>query len=845
MKSWFHSHRLRKSRSEALLPMERYNSSEIDDAIPNSTISNQINGASRIATSKTASRMSIERYLSAPLEDEPASVPAIDAALRRQTSQSYTSRIPVPVVARANHSRETSLDANSDGRRTFYTSGSAPDSTGTSYSAVSKTARSVNHHQRNRTLTDVPELPKPESLYDDHSTIRSPERPTTSGTVDMEKTWAGQMDKFMPGYSPDKKIDYKAKADEELARIQEKARQLEERMIRYREESTRPEPPRTRVTDEMAYARMVAQPKLAWILGGDVSDTKVIERPKSSGSVHVSSSAGLPERPKTSGSATAAFPGQVPRRTKSSGALDERVRQAAIEKKNLGGLERKGSKRHKFHCTFCHKKFQTPQDWMRHERTIHMPEELWVCCPRTGRFPKTCPFCAKSNPSSSHLAGHNYLTCQEKALSERTFSSKDHFLQHVAQTHQLSPEQKPLRLAELLKAWRHSLPPKQGHKALYCGFCGTAFLSYQERTEHVKWHFMEGLDMMSWWEGRVSHEINQPGPSEMVSTNANMPHRCAYCDRTYPNRAAAQKLHAVCTMWSCSFLPGMQYTIYPAGSRCKLEAVCCFCNETLVKGDGKVKGSMLKEHINQHNFRNCNQRLYFSGQRFRQHLQDNHRTNFDASLFAGWTLLLKSSKKVKPAILEPVEASVAVRRAFTDPAATTAKPPKKQEMAQMPRMNFMDFSETPQRGEAPKKKVHRKASSQTLPMPEKADGREVRNSTRIFTRAAAMDVVHGATASLPSSPKTRSQQDKTGLSIASLPVDAVKTCPRFYRRRLEVSTRNRLYIRDQNDGPLSKNSQKVFRKVPGSGFGGLILHSSLVGAVPAKLTNAVDVYSLH
>ncbi|KAF2787647.1 hypothetical protein K505DRAFT_329528 [Melanomma pulvis-pyrius CBS 109.77] len=296
-------------------------------------------------------------------------------------------------------------------------------------------------------------------------------------------------------------------------------------------------------------------------------------------------------------------------------------------------------------------------------------------------------------------------------------------------------------------------------------------------------------------------------------------------------------------MWSCSFLPGMQYTIYPAGSRSNLEAVCCYCNETLVKGDGKVKGSMLKEHITQHNFRNCNQRLYFSAQRFRQHLQDNHKTNFDGTLFAGWTLLLKSSKKEKAAMFVPVEASVAVRRAYTDPGATAGKAQKKNEVPQVPQMNFMDLSETPQKSTAPKRRLHRKASSQT--MPEKAPTREIRNSAQIFTRAATVDLTYGGGGSLPSSPKNKPHEHRHGFPISSLPMDAVNTCPRFYRRRLDASTRNRLYMRDQNEGPLSKNSQRLFRKVPGSAFGGLVLHSSLVGAVPARLTNSVDVYSLH
>lgn len=535
MKTWFHNHRLRKQRSgmmsvplwlinlieapEAqLLPLQRYDSAEVDEIIPSQPLRpmpDQMETAARIAASKTASRMSIERYLSAPLEDEPASVPAINAALKRQSSQKPNR---ARASSRTGHSRESSLDANSDGRKTFYTSGSAQESTGTSYSAVSKTNRSVNHHQRNSSHPDVPELPKAEVLNFNDTKVASPERPMTSGTVDMEKTWAEQMDKFMPGYQKSTNSDYRARAEEEIARIQEKARQLEGNMQKYKADRDTPSPLQPRVTDEEAYAQMAARPKLAWILGGDVSDVKSITRPKSSASV-LTGTTENPDRPTSSGTIGDTTQNRTPRRSKSSGALDERARQAVIEKRSAGFFERKPSKRPKFYCTFCQKRFHSRMEWMRHEQTIHMPEELWVCCPRTGEFPDRCPFCAKNNPSPAHLADHNYLSCQEKPLSERTFSRKDHFLQHISQVHKVSPGQKPLRLTELLEAWRHPLPLKQGHQALHCGFCGQTFETYKERTEHVGAHFMEGLDMMSWWNARVSHDIPHPKPIEAMHRN--------------------------------------------------------------------------------------------------------------------------------------------------------------------------------------------------------------------------------------------------------------------------------------------------------------------------------------
>lgn len=472
-------------------------------------------GGLRTGASKTESRVSIERYLSAPLEDEPASVPAINAALQRQSSQRS---IRARVSSRPVHSRESSFEVGSDGRWTT----KGPASTGTSYSALSKTNRSPTHHQRTKSQPEAIEIskstepPKPEEIEVDLTKAASPERPTTSGTVDMEKTWAEQMDKLMPGYERESQVDYRLRAEAEIARIQEKARFLEEQIRGYLAERESPEPPLTRVTDEMAYEQMAARPKLAWILGGDVTDARSVERPKSSGSV-LTTTTYVQERPGSSGTLVETSQPKMPRRAKSSGALDEGARQAAVEKRAGGIFDRRLSKRPKFYCTFCLKRFHSRLEWMRHEQTIHMPEELWVCCPRTGEFPERCPFCAKSNPSPSHLADHNYLSCQEKSLSERTFSRQDHFLQHISQVHKVSPGQKPLRLTELLTAWRHPLPLKSGHQALHCGFCGRTFKSYKERTEHVAKHFMEGLDMMSWWNDRVSHDIPHPKPSEAMN----------------------------------------------------------------------------------------------------------------------------------------------------------------------------------------------------------------------------------------------------------------------------------------------------------------------------------------
>lgn len=399
------------------MPFQRHESIEVDEIIPmrtQATMSAQ--HTTRFRTPGLSSRMSMERYLNAPLSDEPASVPAITAALRKQATPG--TRTQIAYEPQVQHSRETSADANSDGRRTFFTVGSTPDTVDTSYSIHLKANQQRNLPQA--TVVIPPTLQRKDS---ERSGVSSPIRPTTSGTVgpvDMARTWAEQMEKYMPGFSPDKRIDYRAKAEAEIARIQERARELEEQIRQYKAERDAREAAVPVVTNEMAYAQMAAHPKLAWILGGNTTDERSVKRPKSV----ASTTDDLPDRPSTAGQAHEISKERIPRRSKSSGALDERARQTAIDKHATRSVERKPSKRPKFYCTFCQKRFHSRLEWMRHEQTIHMPEELWICCPRTGEFPDRCPFCEKANPSPSHLADHNYLSCQGKPLSERTFGRK-------------------------------------------------------------------------------------------------------------------------------------------------------------------------------------------------------------------------------------------------------------------------------------------------------------------------------------------------------------------------------------------------------------------------------------
>jgi hypothetical protein len=341
----------------------------------------------------------------------------------------------------------------------------------------------------------------------------------------------------------------------------------------------------------------------------------------------------------------------------------------------------------------------------------------------------------------------------------------------------------------------------------------------------------------------------------MLTLNRNLPHQCVYCERTFKNLETAQKLHPVCTMWSCSFLPGLQYTMYPSGSPRQREAICCYCNDLLAQSaDGKVNGTLLKEHMAQHNFRTCNQILYFSGQQFRQHLHDSHRTSYDSTLFGGWTLLLKSSRRKAPSLFQQVEVKATGRPSTTDPSwmvseTSEGKKRKKEKkknnnnnkhddkitdnIVNTP-TNFMEWTELPQRIEP--NKLRRKQSAVTIP--DTAEGTP-RPSFQCFSPRSATANVAMPNEQLPLPLKPKPEKCTVYPSATGVP-----EVTNFYRRRLDASNRNRIYI-DADDEPASGDAKQVFRRMEGSVLGGLVLHTSLIAAIPALMTNSVDIYSLE
>lgn len=147
-----------------------------------------------------------------------------------------------------------------------------------------------------------------------------------------------------------------------------------------------------------------------------------------------------------------------------------------------------------FQCTFCTETFRTKHDWQRHEKSLHLSSERWVCAPEGPRVlrPETgqlcCAFCGEADPDDEHVENHNHSNCQERTLEERTFYRKDHLNQHLRLVHNV-------KFADWsMKGWKVATPEIRSR----CGFCGTVMDTWSNRVEHLAEHFKSGSSMADW-----------------------------------------------------------------------------------------------------------------------------------------------------------------------------------------------------------------------------------------------------------------------------------------------------------------------------------------------------------
>lgn len=164
---------------------------------------------------------------------------------------------------------------------------------------------------------------------------------------------------------------------------------------------------------------------------------------------------------------------------------------------------------HMFQCTFCHQSFKKKYDWVRHERSIHLPGlDSWVCkvpLPddqsqvvwRVNHSEPECIFCGQTSPTDDHMQSHEFQSCAERPVSERTFTRKDHLWQHLHKFHRC-------RKWDGWKPNLHLLEHRQDAYESVCGFCQLQMHSWEERVQHLASHFRRGATMVEWAGSDVS-----------------------------------------------------------------------------------------------------------------------------------------------------------------------------------------------------------------------------------------------------------------------------------------------------------------------------------------------------
>ncbi|KAI0525862.1 hypothetical protein F5B22DRAFT_588078 [Xylaria bambusicola] len=146
-----------------------------------------------------------------------------------------------------------------------------------------------------------------------------------------------------------------------------------------------------------------------------------------------------------------------------------------------------------FQCTFCTETFRTKHDWQRHEKSLHLSLERWICSPDGPRVVNSdnklsCVFCGEVDPDNEHIESHNFSGCTERTQEERTFYRKDHLRQHLRLVHDVK------FLPWTMDKWRVTSPAIRSR----CGFCGVVLDSWTARVDHLAEHFKTGNTMADW-----------------------------------------------------------------------------------------------------------------------------------------------------------------------------------------------------------------------------------------------------------------------------------------------------------------------------------------------------------
>ncbi|KAK0319688.1 hypothetical protein LTR82_009394 [Friedmanniomyces endolithicus] len=150
-------------------------------------------------------------------------------------------------------------------------------------------------------------------------------------------------------------------------------------------------------------------------------------------------------------------------------------------------------KKRVFQCTFCTDTFNSKYDWTRHEKSLHLSLEKWICAPLGPTIvdpltnTKKCVYCDAQDPSHDHIEHHSHRQCEDKGLDARIFYRKDHLRQHLRLMH-------GCEMTTFMELWKSTAVNINSR----CGFCAQRFSVWQERIDHITAHFKAGVRMSDW-----------------------------------------------------------------------------------------------------------------------------------------------------------------------------------------------------------------------------------------------------------------------------------------------------------------------------------------------------------
>ncbi|KAJ5225643.1 hypothetical protein N7468_006868, partial [Penicillium chermesinum] len=168
-----------------------------------------------------------------------------------------------------------------------------------------------------------------------------------------------------------------------------------------------------------------------------------------------------------------------------------------LPKKSASRRKRESqSEDNQYQCTFCTQSFKKRHDWARHEKSVHLRLDSWICSPNLDELQNDwsttlaeCKFCDTPLPAPAHWEEHEFDICAGKPVSERSFSRKDYLWQHLRKFHGCTKTPVPD-----LNAWRGT----GGNVQSRCGFCDCTLSTWASRSEHLADHFRNGARMSHW-----------------------------------------------------------------------------------------------------------------------------------------------------------------------------------------------------------------------------------------------------------------------------------------------------------------------------------------------------------